>query len=148
MSDVPDFMTQYENHAKALADANAVYKTAVFDALIELRISTVTVAFNGEGDSGQIEEVIAFVEEKPQRIPEATIRFHNAAWGSEETKISEISLYEAIKGLCYDYLSQEHDGWENNDGGFGDFTFDAAERLIVLDFNQQFTDSTLHHHLF
>jgi hypothetical protein len=148
MNDVSDFAQQYQNHAKALAEANLLNKTTVFDALIGLRISKVTVTFDGEGDSGQIEEVVAFVDEKSQRIPEATIRFRDATWGREEGKVSEVSLYEGIKGLCYDYPSQEHGGWENNDGGYGDFTFDVAERLIVLDFNQRFSDSTCYHHAF
>jgi hypothetical protein len=147
MSDIQNFMT-YENHAKALAQANTLNKTVVFDALATAGVTTVTAAFDGEGDSGQIEGVSAFIDEKPQRVPDASIRFHHVSWGSLETTASEISLYEAIKSLCYDYLSQEHGGWENNDGGYGEFTFHVADRRIDLDFNQRFTDSTHHSHTF
>ena len=37
-------------------------------------------------------------------------------------------------------LEQEQGGWENNDGAFGEFTFDVAERTIELEFNGRFTD--------
>ena len=30
-----------------------------------------------------------------------------------------------------------HDGWENSDGAYGDFTFDVAERTITLDYNER-----------
>jgi hypothetical protein len=50
-------------------------------------------------------------------------------------------LPEAAEELCYGYLEQEHGGWENNDGGQGEFTFNVAERRIELDFNARLSDS-------
>ena len=37
-------------------------------------------------------------------------------------------------------LEQTHGGWENNDGAYGEFTFDVAERTIKLDFNERISD--------
>jgi hypothetical protein len=57
-------------------------------------------------------------------------------------------LREAIEELCYDYLSDKHDGWENNDGGFGTFVFDVATRAIELEFNARFIEFTTSTHEF
>ena len=41
-----------------------------------------------------------------------------------------MSLEAAIETLVYDYLETTHPGWEINDGAFGTFVFDVAERTI------------------
>jgi hypothetical protein len=41
-----------------------------------------------------------------------------------------------------------HDGWENSDGAYGDFTFDIAERTITLDYNERYMQSEYSQHLF
>jgi hypothetical protein len=57
-------------------------------------------------------------------------------------------MAEAIEQLCYDFLEQEHGGWENNDGAFGEFTFNVAERTVELEFNGRFSDFTTSSHTF
>jgi hypothetical protein len=106
------------------------------------------VNFNSEGDSGQIEDVVARRAEEAHTIPKTLVPFHTANYGSLETKTYEKSLAQAIEALCYDYLEQEHGGWENNDGGSGDFVFHVEDRRIELEFSQFFTDSTQHSHTF
>ena len=39
--------------------------------------------------------------------------------------------------LAFDFLSDTHGGWENNDGAYGEFCFDAAARCIHLEFNER-----------
>jgi hypothetical protein len=53
MRDIDEFMASYQNHQKALAEANAINKNAAFDALAAAGIATVNVESDGEGDSGQ-----------------------------------------------------------------------------------------------
>ena len=57
MSDSNDFGTLLERHNKALLEANTLNKASVFDALATAGINTVIVTFDGEGDSGQIQDV-------------------------------------------------------------------------------------------
>ena len=45
-------------------------------------------------------------------------------------------------------LSDTHGGWENNDGAYGEFCFDASARTIHLEFNERFTSSELYTHDF
>ena len=42
--------------------------------------------------------------------------------------------------------NQHHGGWENNDGAYGEFCFDASARSIHLEFNERFTSSELFTH--
>src|SRR5450432_4942163 len=103
-----DPWTEYE---KTLAAANTANKTAVFEALAAAGITSVVITFNGEGDSGQMEDVVALIGEKPHKLPDLPVQFRHAAYGKPESEIRPMPLAEAIETLCYDYLSQEHGGW-------------------------------------
>jgi len=146
MSD--DLENSYKRHLEALSRTNALNKTAVFDALAAANATTVNVKFDGEGDGGQIEEVSLFVGLVSTPLPEVQIEIQHVSWGSEEVLTHKTSLQEAIETLCYDFLSQEHDGWENNDGAFGEFVFDVEKRRIELDFNGRYSDYVNHSHTF
>jgi hypothetical protein len=148
MSEAETSINSWTQYEEALKAANGLNKTAVFDALAAAGVTRVEVTFNGEGDSGQIEDVVARRAEEAHPIPKTLVPFHSASYGSPETKTSEKSLAQAIEALCYDYLEQEHGGWENNDGGSGDFVFHVEDRRIELEFSQVFTDSTQHSHTF
>jgi hypothetical protein len=52
-----------------------------------------------------------------------------------------LTLSDALYQLAYDCLEEKHAGWENNEGAFGEFTFDVAARTATLDFNWRFIDS-------
>jgi hypothetical protein len=138
MSDFEDLMARISAQTKALAEATAINKTAVFSALAATSITHITVSFDGEGDSGQINDITARAGDDNADIPDTTVQFDGRPY----------PLKEAIEHLCFDYLSQEHGGWENNEGGQGDFTFYVAEQRIELDFNEFFTESTNHTHTF
>jgi len=149
MTDTDDFTAKYQRYLEVLSQANALNKTAVFDALLAAGIKTVTVTFNGESDSGQIEEVVAYAKEGPApQIPATSIQFRFMSWGITDPAPRDLALPEAIEDLCYGYLSQEHDGWENNDGAYGDFTLHVEDRRIELAFNARFSDSVHHGHTF
>jgi hypothetical protein len=148
MSDTSDFMAAYQNHQKAVAEANAINKGAVFDALVAAGITSVKVEFNGEGDSGQIEDTVASAGETPVKLPANPVTLQEASWNSDKLSTKESTLSEAVETLCYDYLEQEHGGWENNDGAFGTFEFDVGGRTIQLEFNGRYTDVAITTHSF
>jgi hypothetical protein len=39
-------------------------------------------------------------------------------------------------------------GWENNDGAFGTFVFDVADRTITLEHNERYTEVNITSHEF
>jgi hypothetical protein len=122
------------------SDTSAADKSTVFDLLAEIGIHTVTVAFDGYGDSGQIEGIEAFdAEGKPAVLPDnRPVRFQG-----EET-----SLREAIEMMAFAYLEVAHGGWENDDGAFGTFVFAVPDRTIALEHNARFTDVVISTHRF
>jgi hypothetical protein len=146
MTDFDSVAAAYERHTKALGKANEHNKTAVFDALTAAGITTVTVEFDGEGDSGQIEAVTACAGEAHVTLAATPVTLQYASWQGDGLTPAETPLREAIETLCYGYLEQYQGGWENNDGAFGAFAFDVAARTIELEFNGRFTDVATHNY--
>jgi len=136
-----DFVTTYARHKKARAKANELNKAVVFEALKAAGITAVFIEFDGAGDSGQIESVLASADDKPINFPATTVKIHAAPWNQAELSVKETSLRSAVEDLCYGYLEQSHAGWENNDGAYGEFTFHVSERRIELDFNGRYTET-------
>ena len=68
-----DFAKQYELYLKAVAKANELNKAIVFDALAAAGLTRVTVEFDGEGDSGQINDITAYTGESPAELPSTSL---------------------------------------------------------------------------
>jgi hypothetical protein len=123
-------------------------KTALFDALTAAGITTVIVNFDGCGDSGQIEMIEAKAGDDVIPLPTVQIEIASAVWGSATIDRQTRPVEEAIEILVYDVLNQNHTGWENNDGAYGEYTFDVTERTITLDYNERHTESDHSMHVF
>ena len=143
-----DFLETYSRHLEAVAKANALNKPIVFDALAAAGLTRVTVEFDGIGDSGQIDEITAYAGDAIAELPLPSLSLHQAVQNKGDPRTTKVSLREAVETLCYDYLSQTHGGWQDNDGAYGTFEFDVGARSIQLDFYERFTDSTHHGHDF
>ena len=144
-----DFEAAYALHQKAVAEANAFNKIVIFDALSSTGITSITVTFDGCGDSGQIDDITAYAGEQETGFLATKVTLRVTSWGQPKmTDRESPSSPEAIEDLCYGCLEQTHGGWENNDGAYGEFTFDVAERKITLDFNGRFTDTWSDAHTF
>ena len=143
-----DFLDYYDRQLKAVTKVNALNKVIIFDALAAAGLTRVEVEFDGEGDSGQIDGIYAYRGDALAELPLSSVTLHQAARNNGDPKTTTARLHDAVEILCYDYLSQTHGGWENNDGAYGTFAFDVAERSIRLDFNERFSDSTHHTHDF
>lgn len=124
-------------------------RAALFDALAAADIHTVVVAFDGYGDSGQIESVEAFgADNETLSLPAEPILFRQVAFHSATVEQQIQPVREVIESMAYDFLGQTHGGWEDNDGAYGEFTFSVAQRSIELDYNERYTASDYHHHEF
>jgi len=140
MTENETFYDKLKAHREATTQANSFNKRVVFDVLSQAGIDTVTVTFDGCGDSGQIEEIKAVTNRALVSFPDVRLALQTTSFGDEEFTMKEVSVREAIEELCYGYLEQEHDGWEIDDGAFGEFTLNVTERRVVLNFNSRFTD--------
>jgi hypothetical protein len=126
----------------------AANKTALFDALAAAGITTVIVNFDGCGDSGQIETIEPRAGDVDCALPDVDVEIAAANWRCTAIDRKPGPVREAIETLVYDVLSQTHDGWENNDGACGEFTFDVTERTITLDYNERHMESDYSQHVF
>jgi hypothetical protein len=148
MNDFESTFSAYNRHREARASLSAGNKNAVFDALGAANITQVLVEFDGMGDSGQIENVTAHRGDELVELPSTTVTIQQIAWGSSEPVTTEQTLKEAVETLCYDYLEETHDGWENNDGAYGEFLLDVAERTVDLEFQERNTATLTENHTF
>ena len=148
---VPVFdFAKWEEEAKlrraAIAQNVEAAKTTLFDILESHGIVSVTVAFDGYGDSGQIESVSAHdatgVVELPEiMLPAVKIEASELEPGGQDTAITDV-----IEARAFDLHREGHSGWENNDGAYGEFRFDTAARTITLGYNERFTSSEYSEH--
>ena len=129
----------------ALRPAN---KERLFDGLTAAGITHVTVTFDGAGDSGQIESIGAWSGETAVDFPATEIDYAALTSDDPEVEMRQLSLEDVVEQLAYDFLSDTHCGWENNDGAYGEFCFDASARTIHLEFNERFSSSELYTHDF
>jgi len=141
-------LSNYDHHMDLLASVRLDNKKILFDALHRTGITKVMVEFDGCGDSGQIEAITAFAGDDAVVLPDITIEIAEASWRSPEITRSRLSIAEAIEHVAYNYLEERHDGWEINDGSFGEFDFDVTSRNIALTFNARYTDVHTSEHSF
>jgi hypothetical protein len=145
---VADWLRQEAERRQQAAELRPINKAALFDVLAEAGITQVTVSFDGSGDSGQIESVEAFAGDNATELPAGDVELVRPGDSGGSSQRTTHTVPDAIETLAYDLLEDEHDGWENNDGAFGEFTFDVKERSITLGYNERFSDSTYHEHSF
>ena len=132
---------QHAARKRLAEEVRPINKTALFDALAMTGITTVIVTFDGSGDSGQIESVDAHNGEQPVDLPSGIITIRDVLWDGSAVETLELPVAEALERLAYAFLEETHDGWEINEGAYGEFTFDVAERAIRLDYNERVESS-------
>ena len=146
--DFADYMARQAEYERRKAELLPANKDALFGVLAAAGITSVAVTFDGYGDSGQIEDITAHDGDKLADLPPGEITIASAAWGGPGVVAKTMTVEQAIEQLAYDFLSSTHGGWENNDGAYGEFTFDVAKRTISLDYNERYTASEYYGHEF
>jgi hypothetical protein len=92
--------------------------------LKEAGVAVVQLAYDGCGDSGQLESV-TYVD----------------AQGKPVNPTGQVAITEdQLMDLFYDLLETRHPGWENNDGAFGEFLWDLAADSLHHSHSSRFTD--------
>jgi hypothetical protein len=140
MVDTQTILQSISERNAVLAEISKANKQVVFDALAANGFNLVNVTFDGEGDSGQIDNLAGYVGDVLTKLPEFKLTLQNLSWSDNNITTEDKSLVDAIEQLCYDFLAQEHGGWENNEGAFGEFTLSVAGRTVELEFNGRYTD--------
>ena len=146
--DAASWLAREQEFAKLCESIRPENKAALFDALAQAGITSVEVTFNGYGDSGQIENITAKAGDKDVALPAVNLEIAHAEWGSPDIVRVTHSMKDAIEQIAYDFLRETHEGWENNEGAYGDFHFDVNDRTITLDYNERYTASENYTHVF
>ena len=133
----------WERAAAALVPEN---KARLFAFLASARITRVIVTFDGEGDSGQIEDIQPYKGEKEAKLPKGKVELLDLPYGARQVNPRKCSATDALEALVYELLREKHDGWENSDGAYGDFTFDVSAGTITLDYNARCMSSEAFQH--
>jgi hypothetical protein len=119
----------------------AAAKIILFDILDNHGIAFVIVGFDGCGDSGQIDGIMAHDDTGMVELPDVELPAIDIEAADPEAAPRDMSITDVIESLAYDLLADEHGGWENNDGAYGEFRFDTADRSITLGYHERFTSS-------
>lgn len=93
--------------------------------LQELGITSVTAEYDGYADEGAINDI--------DLTPEPT------------TPI-DASLNATLRDFFYDLLEERFGGWENNDGAFGEFTWDLQTDTIRHEHKSRYVDYEIFEH--
>ncbi len=123
-------------------------KAAVFDPLAAAGVTTVVVLLDGSGDSGQIDSIDGYAGAIAAELPAVDVEIATPACDGSGIERRTCSLRDAMEALAYDYLEETHGGWEDNEGAYGEFTFDLAHRTITLAYNKRVLTSDRFEHQF
>jgi hypothetical protein len=152
---INDVMSAYASTQQNINDVlMPVNRVVVFEALEMLGIATAVIDFDGQGDSGCLNELAYYAEEfdDPDDVSQIidTLELLGAKDpGDMQVEIDmgygragddgaitwtpkAMSLDDAVKELAGHYLEQLHGGWENNDGAYGHILVLVPQRKFRL----------------
>ena len=143
-----EYESKYQAHHELEAETLPRNKAVLFDALAAAGIATVTVEFEGSGDSGQMEKPCArAADETVIDLPSQAVEIERVDWNLGPLK-EQLALPDAVEIMAWGLLGEAHGGWENDDGGYGEFTFDVAELSIKLEYHERYTETNTYEHEF
>lgn len=112
-------------------------KIAILSALKAADIMKATASYEGGGDSGGVESV--YFEPALQGDKTVHLKYVESQWKEGEgysTVVNEkdFTFEKALEHFAYDAINRSgHGGWENNEGGRGELTFDVEAGSVKLE---------------
>lgn len=104
-------------------------KNSVIKGMVDAGIETVSVSYDGYGDSGGVEDVSI----DPPGSREVKIPYLYPVFGAPEVRLSVIEIDEALNHIAEDAISEAGlDGYENGEGGRGVVVIEAAPPRITV----------------
>jgi hypothetical protein len=108
----------------------------LMEGLAALDIAAVEISYDGEGDSGQIGDIVA--RGTGDRIVSLDATLGLALWSDRESRTR--TVYDVLEEYAWELLRHYHEGFENCDGGYGTITLNVSEGTAVIDHNDRITD--------
>jgi hypothetical protein len=136
-------------------------RALLLQALFQNEIKKINAHFDGSGDSGSIDEIVATsIDDEIDINDAALLGIHlrgvhpvgesithtwvHGTYTERNFEQNPVSLYELIEHVCYEELEAAHGGWEINAGSFGNIYIDvplggverAGESAVSIDYNE------------
>ena len=135
-----------------MADLIAANRKSVFDGLRAAGVVQCEVRYEGSGDDGWPEETTFLgpgykvIQLKP--IPKVSRyeinKFYDpkvqAQW-CKTAKPREFPLDEAAANFAMDAVEQNFDGWENNEGGYGQVIFNVEKDTVIVEHDDYYLET-------
>ncbi|HSH28979.1 MAG TPA: PcfJ domain-containing protein [Thiohalobacter sp.] len=134
--------------ARACAQANAgeplylLNLRRVLPVLREQGVGTVTVSFDGSGDSGSVSSVdtdTGYDEALEVELTRARRYFDAGVWRTD-LSTARVPIGDALEEITYDYLEHTGVDWYNNDGGFGELAIHVDDGTVELQVDVRYTN--------
>jgi hypothetical protein len=113
-SEISDWMTKYHERRSRERDEAVKRVSDVCSELMKMNVAEVRMSYDGYGDSGRVEGVIATREGEDDAIELPT-----------DVRDQLIAAAETLLP----------DGWENNEGAFGELALDVRNRSLTREHN-------------
>jgi hypothetical protein len=118
-------------------DTLHVDRARLFATLAARGVALAVITFDGYGDDGQIQSVTFDDTESADLLTQAEVSPH-----PDGTPVASFQMLETwLDDFAWDALGALHCGWQDNDGAYGEITFDVAAGTVTLDFNARFVDA-------
>ena len=124
-----DWLAEYQAEAKRRAKRLAAAKQPILAALRRARIAGVEVDYDGECDQGQIADIAAVDRNNKPAALKGTVLVNL------DGRRRKHALREALEAFTWEVLAAYHDGFEDNEGGFGTLSIDVASGRFSLSHN-------------
>ena len=87
----------------------------------------VVVEYRGSGDCGGIEEV------NINGVLDLAVKVNLIRQYHDHDEVVTLGVEDAIRSVADDLIDRRHGGFENNEGGGGEITFDVANKTVQID---------------
>lgn len=129
-----DWLAQYKADEKRERRRLASAKRTILSALKAASIAAVEIAYDGEGDNGQVGDMQATgTNGKP-------VPLNGSVVASLQGVRRKYEIGEALDLYTWDVLQHFHSSFQDNDGGFGTLRIDVSSGTIILDHNARIVD--------
>lgn len=131
MTETLTMLEQMDRYTRLKRETRTEDRATVMAALKACGITKVVMRYDGYGDSGGVEECVVEGGQGQESLT-TPIQTTLVDWPSGEKTIQMLPLRDVLETLTMQYVDVEHDGWENNEGGSGDVTFDPVADTITV----------------
>ncbi|MFV8529735.1 DUF6878 family protein [Ralstonia pseudosolanacearum] len=113
-------------------------RTVLLDALRTAGAASAVISYSGYGDSGNANEIQildaggqALTGDQTVSIMREDARYVDGQWQSTQAMV-DVNLSDALDAFADRAVGHYHPGFENNEGGAGEITFDCIAGTVCM----------------